>query len=165
VHSLPIEPSIAHKLDALVAAREPGIARITAQLMAEAYRNFARNARHHVATLFEHALAREGRPMLVHCTAGKDRTGFMIAMLLTALDVPREAILEDYLVTNQRMQVKDSTRYPREVMEVLSTVRPQFLHAAFDTIEREFGGSDAYLEQAAALTAERRARLQRQLLL
>jgi protein-tyrosine phosphatase len=165
VHSLPIEPSVAHKLDALIAAGEPRLAHVTSGLMAEAYRNFARNARGHVATLFEHALARGGRPLLVHCTAGKDRTGFMIAMLLSALDVPREAILEDYLATNQRMAVRESERYPREVMEVLGTVRPDFLHAAFNTIDTEFGGCDAYLQKAATLTAERRALLQQHLLL
>ncbi len=164
VHSLPIEPSIAHKLDALVAAGEPRLARIAVDLMTEAYRNFARNARDHVATLFEHALARHGRPLLVHCTAGKDRTGFMIAMILSALDVPREAILEDYLLTNQRVQVKDSKRYPREVMDVLGTVRSDFLHAAFNTIDTEFGGTGAYLQSAASLNTERRARLQQSLL-
>ncbi|MBC5767089.1 tyrosine-protein phosphatase [Ramlibacter albus] len=164
VHSLPIEPSVAQKLDGLIANGETRLAPITAQLMAEAYRNFARNSLGYLAALFEHALAREGRPLLVHCTAGKDRTGFMVAMLLSALDVPREAIIDDYLLTNQRMKVKESDRYPREVMEVLGTVRPEFLEAAFHTIDTEFGGTDSYLQKAAALSPERRAKLQQQLL-
>lgn len=164
VHSLPIEPSVARKIDALIAAGETQLAHETSQLLAEAYRNFARNAREHLGTLFEHAVARNGRPMVVHCTAGKDRTGFMVAMLLSALDVPRATILDDYLVTNQRVQVKASTRYPREVMEVLGTVQPDLLQAAFDTIDAEFGGCDAYLQKAAGLTPERRARLQQAVL-
>jgi protein-tyrosine phosphatase len=164
VHSLPIEPSVAQKLDALIAAGETRLAHATSELMAEAYRNFARNARAHLGALFEHALARSGKPMVVHCTAGKDRTGFMIAMLLSALDVPRATILDDYLVTNQRVQVKDSARYPREVMEVLGTVQPDFLQAAFETIDVEFGGCDAYLQSAAGLTPQRRARVQQAVL-
>jgi protein-tyrosine phosphatase len=39
-------------------------------------------------------------PILVHCAAGKDRTGIAIALLLATLDVPHETIVEDYLLTN-----------------------------------------------------------------
>jgi len=39
-------------------------------------------------------------PVLVHCAAGKDRTGIAIALLLAVLDVPHETIIEDYLLTN-----------------------------------------------------------------
>jgi len=39
-------------------------------------------------------------PVLVHCAAGKDRTGIAVALLLAVLDVPRETIVEDYLLTN-----------------------------------------------------------------
>ena len=164
VHSLPIEPSVAHRLDAIVAVGQPLAVPVARGFMADAYQGFVRNARAQVAALFEHALAREGRPMVVHCAAGKDRTGFMVAMLLAALDVPRAAIMEDYLLTNQRVQPKDSKRYPPEILEVLGTVRAEFLEAAFEAIEAEFGGLDAYLAQAAALTPERRARLRQALL-
>ena len=41
-------------------------------------------------------------PMLVHCSAGKDRTGFVIAMLLHALDVPEPLSRDDYLASRQR---------------------------------------------------------------
>jgi protein-tyrosine phosphatase len=39
-------------------------------------------------------------PVLVHCAAGKDRTGIAIALLLALLDVPHETVIEDYLLTN-----------------------------------------------------------------
>jgi len=102
--------------------------------------------------------------MVIHCAAGKDRTGFMVALLLAALDVPRATIMDDYLVTNQRVALRGSKRYPPEIMEVLGTARAEFLEAAFDMIESGFGGIHVYLSQAAALTAERRARLQESLL-
>ncbi len=164
VHSLPIEPSVAQKLDAALAdglALTPAMAR---DCMTEAYRNFVRHAHGQVASLFTHVLERAGRPLVVHCAAGKDRTGFMVAMLLSALDVPRATILEDYLLTNQRVRPRESHRYPPEIMEVLGTVRSEFMEAAFALIDTGFGGSDAYLRQAAALTPERRARLQESLL-
>lgn len=164
VHSLPIEPSVAQKLDALAASGEPLTVPVARGYMADAYRGFVHNARAQVAGLFEHALAREGRPIVVHCAAGKDRTGFMVALLLAALDVPRAQIMDDYLLTNERVRPKESTRYPPEILEVLGTVRADFLEAAFEAIEAGFGGVDTYLAQAAALTPERRARLQGALL-
>jgi protein-tyrosine phosphatase len=164
VHSLPIEPSVAQQLDAVLASGQPLTAAMTRAFMTEAYRNFVRHARAQVASLFAHALERAGRPLVVHCAAGKDRTGFMVAMLLAALDVPRASILEDYLLTNQRVQPRASRRYAPEVMEVLGTVRAEFLQAAFDLIDTGYGGCEAYLQQAAALTPERRERLQRAVL-
>lgn len=163
VHCLPIEPSVAQKLDAMVTSGQPLTVPVARGYMADAYRGFVR-ARTQVAALFEHAVAREGRPMVVHCAAGKDRTGFIVAMLLAALDVPRAAIMDDYLLTNQRIQVKENKRYPPEIMEVLGTVRAEFLEAAFEAIEADYGSLDAYLAQAAALTAEQRARLQQAVL-
>src|SRR5262249_30396041 len=45
-------------------------------------------------------------PTLFHCTAGKDRTGFAAALVLLALDVPRETAMRDYLLTNEFAQAK-----------------------------------------------------------
>src|SRR6185436_18564468 len=45
-------------------------------------------------------------PTLFHCTAGKDRTGYAAALVLLALDVPRETAMRDYLLTNTYTQVK-----------------------------------------------------------
>ena len=46
-------------------------------------------------------LAAPGRlPAVIHCLAGKDRTGLTVALLLTALGVPRQVVLDDYQLTN-----------------------------------------------------------------
>lgn len=164
VHSLPIEPSVAQRLDAVLASGGALTPLMAREFMTEAYLNFVRHAHDQVAGLFTHAIERAGRPLVVHCAAGKDRTGFMVAMLLAALDVPRAAILDDYLLTNQRVRPRQSLRYAPEIMAVLDTVRAEFLEAAFELIDSDFGGSEGYLRQAAALTSERRRRLQEGLL-
>ena len=105
-------------------------------------------------------LERSGHPLVIHCAAGKDRTGFMAAMLLTALDVPADGVLEDYLATNTRVGPRESARFAPEIMQVLGTVQAEFLDAAFDVIASEFGGTGRYLAEAAGLDARRRARLQ-----
>jgi protein-tyrosine phosphatase len=164
VHSLPIEPTVAEKLDAAIARGEPPTVQAAQHLMAEAYRNFVRNARTQVGAVFEHVVARAGKPLLVHCTAGKDRTGFTVAMLLGALGVPRDSIMDDYLLTNRCVAPRESGRYPVEILQVLGLIRAEYLEAAFDVIDHEFGGLDAYLHEAAAVTPQCREALWQALL-
>jgi protein-tyrosine phosphatase len=47
-----------------------------------------------------HMIAEGPRPLLYHCTGGKDRTGWMTAIVLTAIGVPRETVTRDYLLSN-----------------------------------------------------------------
>ncbi len=164
VHSLPIEPTVVHQLDALVAAGEPLTESAACRLMSEAYRNFVRHGHMQLRAVFDHVTARAGRPVVVHCTAGKDRTGFMVAMLLAALGVGREPIVADYLLTNRHVVPRPSGRYPAPILRVLETVRTEYIEAAFEVIDRDFGGVDRYLQACAALTPERRAVLRRSLL-
>jgi protein-tyrosine phosphatase len=95
-------------------------------------------------------------PTLFHCTAGKDRTGFAAALVLLALDVPREAAMRDYLLTNTYTQAK--TRRTLQVirfaslfradpddLEPLFEARESYLNAAFAAIDAQPGGTAAYL--------------------
>ncbi|WP_371600337.1 tyrosine-protein phosphatase [Streptomyces sp. NBC_00564] len=121
-----------------------------------------------------HSLAEDSVPALMHCAAGKDRAGLSIAITLLAVGVEREAIVADYLESNaahRRYKVHRSSAsasaYSPEVMELLSPLfdaRPEYLTAAFETIEETWGGVDAYLEQALRITPELRDRLRERLL-
>ena len=123
-------------------------------------------------------LARRGDAatrVLVHCTAGKDRTGFVVAMLLTALDVPREAIVDDYLESSRRrppavladMLIAQSGETPsarmRGAIETIAGVHADWLETALHTAEREHGTLDAYLT-AAGVDAPLRGALRQTLL-
>ncbi|MFO0460799.1 MAG: tyrosine-protein phosphatase [Burkholderiales bacterium] len=95
--------------------------------------------------------------LLVHCTAGKDRTGFVVAMLLAAVGVPREGILEDYLESGRRQPPEALARRllataPERpdarglaAIETIASVRPEFLDAALHVVERDHGSVDRYL--------------------
>lgn len=121
-----------------------------------------------------HSLAQDSVPALMHCAAGKDRAGLSIAVTLLALGVEREAIVADYLESNakhRRYKVRrsgtDASAYSPEIMELLSPLfdaRAEYLAAAFDTIDEEWGGADTYLEQGLRLTPETRERLRERLL-
>ncbi|MDH6123535.1 tyrosine-protein phosphatase [Kitasatospora sp. GP82] len=74
------------------------------QMMVGLYRWFVTDpvARGRFATVLRLLAEPDGAPMLFHCSAGKDRTGWVAALLLTALGVDRETVFEDYLLTNER---------------------------------------------------------------
>jgi protein-tyrosine phosphatase len=103
------------------------------------------------------ASAHPGDALLVHCTAGKDRTGFVVAMLLDGLGVPRDAIIEDYLESGRRrppealahalveMAGLPPTQTLLSAVATIASVRTEFLEAALDAVAREHGSIDAYL--------------------
>lgn len=114
-------------------------------------------------------------PTVFHCTAGKDRTGFAAALLLSALDVPFEQIMEDYLATNaytaQRvddtlMLLADFPEYqvPDEVVRTLFQVKPDYLNEAFKTINQHYGELQNYFEAGLGIGETQRAVLRQKLL-
>lgn len=109
--------------------------------------------------LFAHLLE-DRAPLVIHCTAGKDRTGFACALILHALGVPGEVIADDYLLTNRfyKRDPSASTELPEEVKQVLGTVQQPFLNAAFEAIDADYGGLDRYFRDGLGLgQAERKA--------
>jgi protein-tyrosine phosphatase len=144
-----------------------------AQRMVASYRRtiLTRTAEH-IQVL--RSLAEDSVPALMHCSAGKDRAGLSIAITLLALGVEREAITEDYLksgAAHRRYRLhrggESSDPYPAEITELLSPLfdaRPEYLGAAFETIEDRWGGVEPYLAQGLGVTPELRERLRERLL-
>ena len=122
-------------------------------MCARTRRAFARCSRH---------LLGDRAPLVIHCTAGKDRTGFACALILHALDVPDDLIAEDYLLTNRfyRRDPSHSRDLPEEVKQVLASVEASFLAAAFEAISADYGGLENYFSDGLGLGAAERAELQ-----
>lgn len=103
-------------------------------------------------------------PVVQHCTSGKDRVGAGAATLLMALGVPRETIMEDYLLSNenqlsaQKMSAgvtsggQEITPEMMQMFAVLTKVHPEYLEALFDEIDKKWGGTEGYLHDALGLT-------------
>jgi protein-tyrosine phosphatase len=161
VHSLPIEPTV---VAALRARGANGVTLSSAdalEVMRDSYRNYVRHNTTSFRTLFAHLL--EGRaPLVIHCTAGKDRTGFACALILHALGVPDEIIHDDYLLTNRfyRRDASASNDFPDEVGRVLGSVEASFLAAGFEAISADYGDLERYLKDGLGLGASERASLQ-----
>lgn len=160
VHSLPIEPAIIGRLQAMVANNDVLETDVLIEMMRDTYRSYAREHVGPYRTLFAHILAAEG-PVVFHCSAGKDRTGFGAALILSALGVPRETVVEDYLLTNRHWKMDAVSRHglPETAHAVLGSVEESFLVAAFDAIESDHGGMDDFLRTAIGLGDAERRRL------
>ena len=139
-------------------------------------RELARDHAEDYARMFEALLEQQEGGFLVHCSAGKDRTGFACALILHALGVPEQTVLEDYLLTNSALDFEGyilprlMARYghevvpDREAIMALAGVRPEYLRGAYEAIEAEFEGVEHYIEDAIGLDAGQRDILRARLL-
>jgi protein-tyrosine phosphatase len=118
-------------------------------------------------------------PAVEHCTSGKDRTGVFSAILLTALGVPREVVIQDYLLTNRYMLAPDSIEsttadlqrifglaQPPDIptVKAIMTTRPEMLEATFDNITKNYGSFDSYLRDGLKISDSELAMLRQRLL-
>jgi len=161
VHSLPIEPTVVAALRARLAE---GVALSSADaldVMRDSYRNYVRYSTPSFRALFAHLLE-DRAPLVIHCTAGKDRTGFACALILHALGVPDEVIAEDYLLTNRfyRRDPSASSDLPDDVSQVLGSVQASFLAAGFEAIRADHGDLESYFTCGLGLGAVERAGLE-----
>ena len=161
-YPLPIEPTVVQGMQSILAAGELLTAQRTVELMCLTYRNFVRHNAPRFADLFAQLL-RSDEPLVFHCTAGKDRTGYAAALILLALGVPRSAVMHDYLLTNDcyRMPAASDPRIAPEVLNVLWRVQSEFLDAALQTVDEDFGGLDAYLAKQLGVGVAAREQLRR----
>ena len=163
--ALTIEPTVIARMQALVAQGIVPTTDETVELMRETYRDFVNRNADTYGRFLKHLLE-QPTPQVFHCTAGKDRTGFAAALLLSALGVDRDTIEHDYLLTNQlyRRDPRLEGKGHPHVMQVLWQVQPAFLHAAFEAVDRQHGGMREYLHGAIGLSPQELAELQRLLL-
>jgi protein-tyrosine phosphatase len=163
--ALTIEPTVVARMQALVAQGIEPTTEETVELMRETYRDFVNRNADTFGRFLKHLLE-QPTPQVFHCTAGKDRTGFAAALLLSALGVDQATIEHDYLLTNQlyRRDPRLEGKGPAHVMKVLWQVQPEFLHAAYEAVDAQHGGMQNYLHGAIGLSPQEVAELRRMLL-
>lgn len=111
-----------------------------------------------VKRFFDILLEDKEGAVLWHCSAGKDRVGVMTLLLLSALGVPEEEIVEDYLLTGETsrkeirqmkliLPFKFKDKNIRNCVYVLLDVREKYLRDIFSEIKRDHGSTEAFLEK------------------
>jgi protein-tyrosine phosphatase len=103
-------------------------------------------------------------PLVFNCAAGKDRAGTAAALILSALGVPRETVVDDYVLTDRvvdleaifmdRRRKNELTNQSRGVVTAILKADASYLHAALDAVEEKHGTVAAYLRDTLGITAD-----------
>lgn len=175
VHLLPFHELAADQADAphetaferMMTAKpdDEDVAVAAARFMTEEYERFPSLPGAHAAVRQVVSLLADRRPVIAHCFAGKDRTGFTVALVLETVGVPRDAIIADFLRSNAavpdlRERILESIRSRAEetttpeivtfaearLNEEVLGVREDYLDAAKRAIDADYGSAAGYLE-------------------
>lgn len=122
-------------------------------------------AQREYSRFFRELLSNEKGSVLWHCSAGKDRVGVGTALLLTALGIPREVIIEDYLMTNTftNSEYENAVKFLKsqnadEVVingiEGVFKVRESYIMASLKYIEENYGSVNEYINKALGITKD-----------
>jgi len=143
-------------------------------LMLEGNRQFATTFTPQFSQFMHTILAANGAPVLWHCSAGKDRTGFAAAILLRILGVPQDVVMQDYMASRQHaLDARKSQLLLLRVfkgeeaadkMAMLMGVEEIWLNAAFEQIDAVWGSFDNYVRDGLGLSATEIEQLQNSLL-
>lgn len=121
------------------------------------------NSRKAYKKFFDILLENKEGAVLWHCTAGKDRAGFGTALVLSALGVPKDKVMEDYLLSNkyradenekavQAILAETKNQQAADGMKAVMEVRESYLNAAFDEIDKKYGSLEPFLKEGLGLT-------------
>jgi protein-tyrosine phosphatase len=126
--------------------------------MVEINRDFAEAQTETYARMFKEILEVDDARFLVHCAAGKDRTGFAAALILLVLGVSREVIMQDYMLTERffhPMQEIDRLKHKYQMQQMdtesvlpMLEVHEIYLSRALASIDDNYSSVEAYLEEA-----------------
>lgn len=100
-------------------------------------------------------VSRSSGATVIHCAAGKDRTGTVVALALDAAGVPHDAIIEDYALTGERIERIIARLMPRDLYGNAlrhqsvddQLPRPETMQTILSTVDSEFGGAVGWLRQ------------------
>ena len=150
--------------------------RVDTKHLINSNRLFVRKFTPTYAEMLRRVTATGGRPALIHCTVGKDRSGLGAAIFLWILGVPMETVFDDYLLSNMyrarineetfamiRQVATERTGFPAGAvdlapLEALLEARRGYLQTAVDTIVEDYGSIDNYIRDGLGMrSAARRA--------
>lgn len=132
------------------------------ELMVDGYRMIAEEGTPSYEKLMEVVLDQSNWPVLIHCNAGKDRAGVAVTLILEALDVDRETIMEEYLLTNEmgrseekaELMARESKKYKKRGKTPSASawypvvgVQAEMLDAFYASVDKQYGSMDTFLTE------------------
>lgn len=128
------------------------------EVLHNAYRGFIQEFIPEIQKVFQLILASE-EGVLLHCTAGKDRTGFFSALLLKILGVDDETIMNDYLASNY-FRAKETEKF-KKITELFTKVEnllplleiyPSYWRTALQEMENKYGSFEGFVKDGIKLS-------------
>jgi len=126
-----------------------------------------------IRRIFDRFADPEQYPILIHCTQGKDRTGIVVALLLLMLDVPKYTVIEDYLLTDQLIDIHARlaemagylSEYAGSVPDGITTndwapffkCLPDSIEFWFTHLEAAYGGATGYLHSIGVTSEQQKS--------
>jgi protein-tyrosine phosphatase len=139
--------------------------------MQDMYLQYVTGNAREFARAFELFLDEKNYPVLFNCSQGKDRSGFLAALLLAALDIPEDIIFGDYVATNDFIDlrryaalVRGTDTDAQEAMTVILSANESFIDLAFRKIKKDYGSIAQYLAEEMQLTDKQKEKLKDMLL-
>lgn len=142
--------------------------------MAQAFRELVNlpSAKKAYRQLFLELGKEDKLPAIMHCTYGKDRTGWGVAALLTLLGVPEKVVIEDYLRSNENVlpvYQRAIDNFAREggdpnVAKIIVSVRAEYLKAGLEEVKKQYGSIEGYFSKALEIDTAGQQRLKDQFL-
>lgn len=136
--------------------------------MQRAYRTIMEQGAESYTTILKHLIAHPDSAILVHCTAGKDRTGVLCAALLSFAGVSDELVAEEYHLTEQglgswmeaivAMIMKNQDTSP-EAARRMAGARKDSIVGAMKTFKDDYGGIEAYFKEKCGLSDQELSKL------
>ena len=133
-------------------------------MFVDQYRDFIRlgSARKAFGRVFVSVTAERSGAVLIHCTGGKDRTGWAVAALQLMLGVPREGVMSDFVASNQFLRPGFESMFAdfearggdSEVLGSFLWVRPEYLDAALDEVRKSYGAIEGYFADGLGLGSD-----------
>lgn len=125
-------------------------------------------------TILSHLAQEDPEPCIVHCTAGKDRTGVLVALLYLVCNVPTEIVAEEYSLTDhglahlkplftERLLKNPVLAGDEEGVRSMISSKPENMTSTIDMINQRYGGAEQYVLNVMGLDPDQVARLKRNL--
>ena len=118
-------------------ARDVERDRAAEHTLADRYRGSLDRNGGQVAAIVRATAAAPDGPVIVHCVAGKDRTGLVVALLLDLVGVPHDLICADYARSEELLQLTDADKFSRS--------RPETMAETLRHLDQRWGGAGGYL--------------------
>lgn len=158
-----------------VAVRYKEYIKSTSEGFVKAYYDILLAAPPAYSKIFRHLAMKDAAPCLLHCTAGKDRTGILVALIFLLVGVPSEQIAEEYSLTNlglaalrpmfvERLLKNPALEGNREGVQNMVSSKKENMEASIKMVEREFGGAEQYMRKQCGLTDEEIKQIKQNLL-